>query len=204
MPACVAAWMGLDMAGRRMVTKEMKSRYLRGSCRERLAILDELCALTGWHRDHARKAIRSAPMLERSRPLRQPRVPVVKYDEAALAALRVCWATLDGRTGKRLAPGLAVLVAALRQHAELDVSDELATLLRGMSAATIDRRLAPDRKRDNHLVRNKAAHIAVGVDCDGIKHVLGSGFNSRGREVLGRGLRRSLRKSPQRTTDNRW
>jgi putative transposase len=27
--------------------------------------------------------------------------------------------------------------------------------------------------RDNHAVRNKAAHIAVGVDCDGIKHVLG-------------------------------
>jgi putative transposase len=27
--------------------------------------------------------------------------------------------------------------------------------------------------RDNHQVRNKSAHIAVGVDCDGIKHVLG-------------------------------
>jgi putative transposase len=27
--------------------------------------------------------------------------------------------------------------------------------------------------RDNHQVRNKAAHIAVGVDCDGVKHVLG-------------------------------
>ena len=26
---------------------------------------------------------------------------------------------------------------------------------------------------DNHQVRNKAAHIAVGVDTDGIKHVLG-------------------------------
>jgi len=27
--------------------------------------------------------------------------------------------------------------------------------------------------RDNHQVRNKAAHIAVGVDTDGVKHVLG-------------------------------
>jgi len=27
--------------------------------------------------------------------------------------------------------------------------------------------------RDNHQVRNKAAHIAVGIDLDGIKHVLG-------------------------------
>jgi putative transposase len=27
--------------------------------------------------------------------------------------------------------------------------------------------------KDSHQVRNKAAHIAVGVDCDGVKHVLG-------------------------------
>ena len=27
--------------------------------------------------------------------------------------------------------------------------------------------------KENHQVRNKAAHIAVGVDTDGIKHVLG-------------------------------
>ena len=43
--------------------------------------------------------------------------------------------------------------------------------------------------RDGHQVRNKAAHIAVGVDCDGIKHVLGIWVQtSRGREVLGRGV----------------
>jgi len=27
--------------------------------------------------------------------------------------------------------------------------------------------------RDGHQVRNKAAHLAVGVDLDGVKHVLG-------------------------------
>jgi putative transposase len=27
--------------------------------------------------------------------------------------------------------------------------------------------------KESHQVRNKAAHIAVGVDCDGVKHVLG-------------------------------
>jgi transposase InsO family protein len=71
----------------------------------------------------------------------------LKYDEAVLAALRVCWATLDGPTGKRLAPGLPQLVAALRRHGELDIDDELAALLVSMSAATIDRRLAADRKQ---------------------------------------------------------
>ena len=67
------------------------------------------------------------------------------YGEAVIAALRVCWATLDGPTGKRLAPGLPELVAALRRHGELDVDDATAALLCAMSPATIDRRLADDR-----------------------------------------------------------
>ena len=139
--------MGLTMSGRRMVTKEMKGRYERGTRRERSAILDELCALAGWHRDHARKAIRTAPVPGQPRPSRKQREPIVTYDEGVIAALRVCWAVLDGPTGKRLAPGLPGLVAALRRHGELDIDDITAQLLCSMSAATIDRRLASDRKK---------------------------------------------------------
>lgn len=138
--------MGLDVATRRLVTKELKGRYERGSRAQRTAVLDELCALTGWHRDHARKALRTAPGPGQDRPPRKQRTPVRKYDEAVMAALRVCWATLDGPSGKRLAPALPTLVAALRRHGELDLDDATAELLVQMSAATIDRRLAPDRQ----------------------------------------------------------
>src|SRR5664279_3256803 len=47
--------------------------------------------------------------------------------------------------GKRLAPVMGGLVAALRRCGELDVSDEVAAALVVMSPATTDRRLAADR-----------------------------------------------------------
>ena len=139
--------MGLDLATRLLVTKELKGRYLRGSRSDRSQVLDELCALTGWHRDHARKALRTAPGPGERRPPRKTRAPVYRYGPEVMAALRVAWATLDGPAGKRLAPALPVLVVSLRRHGELTISDETAALLCAMSPATIDRRLAKDRAR---------------------------------------------------------
>jgi len=50
-------------------------------------------------------------------------------------------------TGKRLAPVLGELVPTLRRFGELKLSEEVAVALMGMSAATIDRRLAADRAK---------------------------------------------------------
>jgi hypothetical protein len=92
-------------------------------------------ATTGWHRDHARKALRSAlqPTIVKPRPPR-----TLKYGPKVIAALVFCWAVLGMPAGKRLAPILPELVSILRRHDELDIDDDTATLLGGMSAATID------------------------------------------------------------------
>lgn len=131
------------MAVRRQVTKRLVGRYRKGSRAEKSAVLDQLCQVNGWHRDHARKALRQAAA--GPHPPRAPREPVCKFGPEVIEALRLCWAVLDGPSGKRLAPALPRLVAALRTHGELVIDDATADLLCAMSPATIDRRLAADR-----------------------------------------------------------
>jgi hypothetical protein len=76
---------------------------------------------------------------------RKPRDPV--YGPDVLVALRKVWAVLDAPSGKRLAPFLPEIVERLIAHGELDISEATRYQLCRMSAATIDRRLAPERAR---------------------------------------------------------
>lgn len=84
-------------------------------------------------------------------PLRpRPRI----YGEDVLAALRFVWAALDAPAGKRLAPVMEVTVEALERHGELQLRPEVRAKLLRISPATIDRALAPDRRRSQ--IRGRA------------------------------------------------
>jgi hypothetical protein len=133
------------MSQRTAVTKQTAHRYRRASKTDKATILDELCAVTGWHRDHARKALRSALTPKPGARPRKPRQPV--YGDEVITALRKVWAVLDAPAGKRLAPFLPDIVERLVQCGELDISEATRYQLVRLSAATIDRRLADDRAR---------------------------------------------------------
>ena len=131
--------MGLTLAERRAITETAATRYRLAGKRGKSRILDELCANTGWHRSHARKALAAALQAKIIAPRR---ARPVKYGPDVIAALTVCWTVLGMPAGKRLAPMMGELVPRLRHFGELDIDEDTAALLVAMSPATIDRRLA--------------------------------------------------------------
>jgi hypothetical protein len=137
--------MGLSMSERQAVVRQCAVRYRGCSRAGKTVILDELCAVTGWHRDHARKALRAALG---PRPVVTPRAPrAVVYGPEVVEALRFCWMVMVGPAGKRMAPFLPELVARLRACGELVVDEDTAVKLGAVSASTIDRKMAGERAK---------------------------------------------------------
>lgn len=133
------------MAEKHAVTRRLAERYRRASKKEKGEVLDTLCEITGYNRDHAARLLRAGPPPRKKKKKRRVRPRV--YDADVLFALRKVWATLDGLCGKRLAAVMQETVAVMERHGELMISAEVREKLLSVSASTIDRMLAPDRAR---------------------------------------------------------
>jgi hypothetical protein len=129
------------MAERRAVLREFGPRYRKAGKKERGLILDEVVELCGYSRAYAARWLcHGLP----ERPARRKRKPT--YGPETLIPLRKVWAVLSAPCGKRLAPFLPEIVPILEGFGELHLSAEAREKLLSISAATIDRLLAEDRR----------------------------------------------------------
>lgn len=130
----------ISMQARRELIQAIGERY-RGSCRqEKLRILDEFVAVTGYHRKHSIRVLNMAAVGAAGR---RPRLRL--YDEAVREALVVLWEASDRICGKRLKPLLPVLVEALERHGHLRLDHVVRAKLSAASVSTLDRLLAEPR-----------------------------------------------------------
>ena len=139
--------MGLTMREKQAVSKALAARYRVASKKEKGGILNEFTALTGYHRGYARSVLLQGGKRSGAVVFKLSRGKPRQYDAAVLSALLKVWGILDGICGKRLAPALKAVVPILERHRELTLSPEVREKLLRVSAATIDRLLAPERKK---------------------------------------------------------
>ena len=156
--------MGLTMKEKQAVTRQMAEEYKRSTKKRKGEILDTLTELTGYNRSYAARVLRrrartvvlgrgvvdgvKVTLVEDERTKRRrKRKRRRTYGKDVVVALQKVWVICDGICSKRLAPYLAEIVPTLERLGELTLAEETRRKLLGISPATIDRMLAPARKR---------------------------------------------------------
>ncbi len=148
----------ISMATRQEISAAVGRRYRHATRGEKGLILDEYVALTRYHRKYAIRLLNAVPdPLTAVRPHRK-RV----YDEAVHQALIVLWEAADRICGKRLKALIPMLIEAMERHGHLDLDPVIKQKLLCISAATIDRILAPTRQQiDGQRRRRRGVGSAI-------------------------------------------
>ena len=145
------------MTTRKELVEALRERYRSATFGERIKILDEFVALTGYHRKHAIRVLRDE-VTKTSAASARNRL----YDQAVRQALTILWEAADRVCGKRLKALIPVLVDAMERHGHLDMDPMIRSKVLQVSAATIDRMLAAARLHiDGQRKRRKGVGSAI-------------------------------------------
>lgn len=120
----------------------IRTRYRRAGKTKKTAILDEFCAVCGYHRKYALRLL-NAPFRRRKKPPAKPG-PTSRYNTPELVeAIRAIWMASDQLCSKRLKAALPLWLPFY----EGALSRETTALLERISASTLDRLLKPIRAK---------------------------------------------------------
>ena len=145
------------MTSRAEIISKCATAYLKAGKKRKGQVLDGAVSVTGWSRDNARRRLVAAAACRpgsgrqvAKRPRKQ-RCPKCSY--YAIKVLQRVWAVSGGQCGKYLVASMRTQLNGLERHGELvfgvdRCSPEVREELLSMSAATIDRYLAPAKAGD--------------------------------------------------------
>jgi len=145
------------MGTRDELLEAVAARYGAATRAEKGRILTEFAEISGYHRKHAERLLRRNHIVDRARPRPERRV----YDDAVREALVVLWEAGDRICGKRLKPLIPLLITAMERHGHLALDETVRLRLLEISAATIDRVLAPIRAGASGGGRRRNAHSSA-------------------------------------------
>jgi len=135
----------MDMHSRNQYLKALieKRGYHLLSKKEKIKILNEYCATTGQNRNYVIRKIRSSTYLKEGFGTRTRKV---KYDGYVKRTLVEIWRIFDHPCGQRLKPLIQTELERLRKLKEIRCSEMVASKLRQIGTATIDRKLSHQKE----------------------------------------------------------
>lgn len=139
----------IPMTARRHVTNKLRTTYRKASKTDRSRILDEVITTTGMGRSTARRMLTGPRLPDPGEHVDKRRLRPKTYSDASRVLLEHVWALMGMPCGKYFVVMLPMWLPLLEQAGDLDhpfVSATAIEELESMSAATIDRYLAPARQ----------------------------------------------------------
>lgn len=162
--------MGLSMKEKKALTQVLAKRYRKGSRDQKKRILDEFVKTTGYNRKYAihllinwgrticRHIDGEFVKLKVGRPKKRKRKGRRIYTDATRKALKEIWKFFDYMCGKRLVWLIRTNIELLRHEPEFLIDEDVQRQLEKISASTIDRVLAPARKKLSVKGRTHTKH----------------------------------------------
>jgi len=129
----------MSHASKRQYLFAIIERYQKSNKYQKGVILDEFCAICGYHRNYAVRLLNASFDLPRPKSGRKR-----KYTDEVVRHLIILWHAMGQICSKRMKKAMAEW---LSYYEAADMNEELATKLKSMSHSTIDHYLQPERKK---------------------------------------------------------